>query len=179
MAWPTFPDFTVDLNFIKKPLLELGSVISTIEAAIDALHPTVLTADATAVASNTLTAQAGLSRGVVAGTAYAFKIILFITAADEGLQFDLNGGSAAMTWIKAAATGFDRSSAAAATLAFASQTVTSLSTAFGPQSAFSGTVEIEGSFVPSTDGTFIPRIAQTAHVSGSVQVLKGSSIIVH
>lgn len=179
MTWPSFPDFTVDLNFIKKPLRELGLVVSTIEAAIDALHPTVLSADATAVSSNTLTAQAGLSRGVIAGTVYAFKILLFITAADEGLQFDLNGGSAGMTWIKAAAVGYDRSSAAAATLAFASQTITALSTAFGPQNAFSGTVEIEGSFVPSSDGTFIPRIAQTAHSSGSAQVLKGSSIIVH
>src|SRR5690349_16161077 len=132
---PTWPDFTVPLNEIKKPLQDLQPFIADLQAQITALHPTILTADATAVSSNTLTAQGGLSRSVVASTPYAFKILLFITAADEGLQFDLNGGSAAMTWIKAKAVGFDSSSAGAATLAFVSQTVTSLSTAFGPQNA--------------------------------------------
>lgn len=169
-----YPDFTVPLNEIKKPLQALQPFIEDLQSQITALHPTVLSADATAVSSNALTAQGGLSRSVVAGTAYGFRILLFITAADEGMQFDLNGGSAAMTWIKAKAVGFDGMS-----LALISPLLTSLSTAFGPQNAFSGWVEIEGSFVPSGGGTFIPRIAQTAHSVGSVQVLKGSSIIVH
>lgn len=134
--------------------------------------PTVLSADATAVNSNTLTAQAGLSRDVLTGVVYSFRIVLWLTAtAGEGLQLDLNGGSAAMTWLRAKAVGYDDSSQS-----LISATITSLSTAFGPQDAFSGLIEIEGSFVPSSSGTFAPRAAQTSHVSGSVTVLKGSTI---
>jgi len=159
-----------------------------IDALFARVLPTVLTADANAVSSNALTpivtpvmgSQNGLTRNVLSGISYTFETLLFITATDgEGLQIDLNGGSAGMTWIKAKAKGYDGSSAAAATLAFVSPTITSLSTPFGPQNAFSGWVEIEGSFVPSGNGTFIPRIAQTAHGSGSVQVLKGSTNVAH
>jgi hypothetical protein len=144
------------------------------------LSAVVLSSDANAVSSNTLTAidtpvmgtQHGLTKNVLVGVVYSFSILLFITAtAGEGLQFDLNGGSAGVTWFKAKALGYDGSSQA-----LISPMLTSKSTAFGPQDTFSGWVEIECSFQPSGNGTFIPRIAQTAHSSGSVQVLKGSKI---
>lgn len=133
----------------------------------------VLSDDATAVSSNTLTAQAGLSRDVVSGIAYSFTIVLFLTATlMEGWKLDLDGGSAAMSWITGLARGYDGSSLALVV------EITDLTTEISPQDGFSGTVEIKGSFVPSGDGTFIPRLAQVAHSSGSVQTLKGSSISV-
>lgn len=153
---------------------QLRAMILSVNGDVGTLSPKVLSADATAVSSNTLTAQTGLSRDVISGVVYSFRIVLWIAAsANEGLQIDLNGGSATLTWLKAMALGYDGSSQA-----LISPVITSLSTAFGPQDAFSGKVEIEGSFLVNAGGTFIPRIAQTAHASGSVQVLKGSSIVV-
>lgn len=160
--------FNVPLAEIKKPLRDLVSGVLALGSS------TILTADESPVSSNTLTAQNGLSRDVVSGMSYYFKIVLFITATvNEGLQLDLNGGTATMTFLKAMALGYDGSSQA-----LISPIITALATTFGPQDAFSGKIEVEGSFVPSASGTFIPRVAQTAHASGSVQVLKGSLILV-
>lgn len=156
-------------------LLQLKAEAEVINELFGGLGPKVLSADATVVDSNTLTAQTGLSQNVLSGLVYSFRIVLWITAtAGEGLQISLNGGSAAMTWVTAMWKGYDLGGS----LAFVSPLLTALATASGPQDAFSGKIEIEGSFNPSGEGTFIPNIAQTAHGSGSVKVLKGSSSFV-
>jgi hypothetical protein len=152
-------------------LLQLALMAAAIDGIL--VVPVTLSADEAAVASNALTAQSGLARNVLSGVVYNFRIVLWITAAaGEGLQLDLNGGTAVMTWFRAAYKGYDASSLALVAA------VTALATEVGPQDAFSGMIEIEGSFKPSSDGTFAPRIAQTAHASGNVTVLEGSSSLV-
>ena len=150
----------------------LPQIALAIKAVNSLLEVPSLAADV-ANSTNVLAALNGLSRDVVSGKIYNFKIVLWVAASEgEGLQIDLHGGTAAMTWFRAMYVGYDGSSQALISA------VTALATAVGPETAFSGMIQIEGSFKPSGDGTFAPRIAQTAHSTGSVTVLKGSNISV-
>lgn len=167
-----FTYFEGPIELVLEPLRAFQTAVESQLRSRDA--PTVLDADATAVSSNTLTPPSGFSRGVLSGKRYRLKLELWVTAASvaEGIQFDLGGGTATVGWLRAKCVGYDGSS-----LAFVSPDLTALTTVFAPQDAFSGLFEIVGSLQASSDGTFAPRIAQAAHASGSVQVLKGSTIM--
>jgi hypothetical protein len=162
-----FPNFQIALTKIQKPLQELEAYIGIV-----APQPRALTADLAAITSNTLAAISGLSQDVESAKIYKFEFALWVTDSNaEGIKLDLNGGTAAMTWFRAKFFGLDADTVAIV------QSTTTLASAVNRDS-FSGMVQIWGAFSPSGDGTFIPRVAQKAHASGSLTVLKGSSSLV-
>lgn len=127
-----------------------------------------LAADVASV-TNVLAVIAALTYTVAAGAKYQFEIALWLTDSNgEGLQIDLNGGTAAMTWFRATYTGFDD------TLSLVKQAdeLVDLLESEG----FSGVIYIRGGFSPSGAGTFAPRFAQKNHSAGSLTALKGSSL---
>jgi hypothetical protein len=114
-----------------------------------------------------------LSAPVLAGRKYSFRATLFINDSNaEGVKFDLNGGTATSTNLRATYLGWD-------TALSLIMNVTTLA-AVASVDSFSGVgkIEIEGTFEPATDGTFVPRMAQLVHTSGSLTVLRGSSLVV-
>lgn len=120
--------------------------------------------------SNVLTGLLDLSCPVISAKMYNFEIVLWVSDNNgEGLKIDLLGGTAGMTWFHGTYRGYDE------TLSLVKQ-VSSMSMVLDSD-GFSGMIEIKGSFSPSSDGTFTVRTAQKAHVSGSLIVLKGSSLL--
>lgn len=114
-----------------------------------------------------------LTETVEIGKTYCFQIWLRVNDSNgEGLQVDLNGGSATVSsiWvtyeIKDVSFSFLKHAAALDALA----SMVSLEGGHG-------LVEVRGSFTASANGTFIPRVAQAAHDAGSLTVLRGSSMI--
>lgn len=133
---------------------------------------------ANVVRSNTtMTALAELSRSVLNGRRYDFDVILrvadsaAVAGAGEGIKVDLNGGTATVTdfWATFEIKDWGFSTIKHGT---ALADVASIDAVGGGD----GLVQINGSFTATADGTFIPRVAQTSHTSGSITVLEGSSI---
>lgn len=112
---------------------------------------------------------------LVSGRTYAFTAALFFsdsTAAD-GAQFDFNAGSATSTNFIAHANAFNNAGAA---LVITNGASTALATAIQVTLALTtqACITIQGSFVPSSNGTFGIRAAQTAHSTGTLTVNRGS-----
>lgn len=118
-------------------------------------------------------ATTGLSCTVKTGRKYGFRCLLFVSdsTAAEGVKIDFGGGSAAATNFRAQAVGYDTALQISATL-------TSLTgTASAGTFTGAGAVMIEGSFEPSSNGTFIPRFAQNTHVVGTLTLFRGSHLL--
>lgn len=118
-------------------------------------------------------ATTGLSCTIKAGRKYGFRCLLFVSdsTAAEGVKIDFGGGSAAATNFRAQAVGYDTALQISATL-------TSLTgTASAGTFTGAGAVMIEGSFEPSSTGTFIPRFAQNTHVVGTLTLFRGSHLL--
>lgn len=130
-----------------------------------------LAADATN-ATATL-ASSGLSCTVKAGRKYGFTCMLFVSdsTAAEGVKIDFGGGSAAATNFRAQAVGYDTA------LQISSQLTSLTAPASAGTFTGAGAVEIEGSFEPSSDGTFRPRFAQNTHVVGTLTLFRGSRLL--
>lgn len=144
-----------------------------VEAALVAAgRPLFLAADL--VNSTTLFANiAGLTANVLAGRKYTFRVTLFINdSLAEGVKFDLAGGTATATNLRASYLGWD-SGLILSTHVAALATVASVDNFAGV-----GKIEIEGALEPAAGGTFIPRMAQKTHVAGSLTILRGSSMLV-
>jgi len=126
--------------------------------------------NATATFSST-----ALSVTVISGRTYNFSMNLTFadsTAAD-GAQFDFNGGSAAATNFRVHCMS---TNAAGAILAQSNAAATALATANAVTLALTTQANLvcNGTFVPSGNGTFIVRAAQSAHTSGTLTVHRGS-----
>lgn len=137
-------------------------------AGEDALNANYTNATAGFTATN-------LSSTVISGRTYSFEAVLFFsdsTAAD-GAQFDFNGGSAAATNFIAQAFAYNNVGGA---LTLTNGAITALATAI--QVTLAVTTQtmlvVKGSFVPSGNGTFIIRGAQTAHTTGTLTLNRGS-----
>ena len=130
----------------------------------------VLTADVTNDTA-TMANLTGLSKPVLSGRKYTFKLVLILNESTDvdGAKVDFDGGTATATYFKWAATAFDSTTfiglAHGATLA-ADFTALTLNG--------DGQIVIEGHFVPSASGTFIPRFAQAAHSTGTLTAYRGS-----
>lgn len=121
--------------------------------------------NATTTFSNT-----ALSYTLTTGRAYNFKVIFFISdsLAADGAKLDFNGGTAAMTTFRAHCTLFD-------TALLASQQQTTLAGVFNAATVTgSAYFECYGYALPSGSGTFIPRLAQNAHTTGTLTAFAGS-----
>lgn len=127
--------------------------------------------NATAAFTNT-----ALSINVITGRKYIFQVELFhidSTAAD-GAQFDFNGGAATATNFRVHCLHFDQTAAVlkstqAAALATVADSVASTGTG-------QNLTVCNGTFEPSSTGTFIVRAAQVAHTAGTLTVNRGSHI---
>lgn len=128
--------------------------------------------NATATFSNT-----NLSVTVISGRTYAFSLSLFMsdsTAAD-GMKIDFSGGAAGVTNFIANAVLTNDTTGAAVNLTAA--TTAALATVINAAAMASTGVHllvVEGSFVPSSSGTFIVRAAQNAHSTGTLTIKRGS-----
>jgi len=108
------------------------------------------------------------------GHKYGGKVVLFVSdsVAAEGVKLDFNGGSATVTNFRAHADGLDSA------LTINTQ-ATSISSAISAATfTGSGRIVIYFTFEPSADGTFIPRIAQNSHVTGTITVARGSFVAI-
>lgn len=135
---------------------------STLFLAVDLVNSTTVFANITDLTAN-----------VFAGRKYLFRATLFIDdSAAEGVKFDLAGGTATATNLRATYLGWDNALSLIAH-------VTALATVASVEN-FSGVgkIEINGAFEPSADGTFIVRAAQKTHTSGSLTIMRGSSLVV-
>jgi hypothetical protein len=135
-----------------------------------------LTGDYTnATASLTNTA---LSVTVITGRAYTFRLVLFAddsTAVDGG-QIDFNGGAATATDFRAHCV---LSSATGTTLAQANAASAALATVINATSFVATTQvmwECNGTFQPSSTGTFIVRAGKNSHTTGTLTIQQGSHL---
>ena len=129
-----------------------------------------LAADATN--ATTTMANTGLSVTVTTGRKYGFKCILFLDNSldADGMKIDFDGGTATATNFRAHVTVFDNA------LNLSTQ-VTALATDVAATTIVGNTlVEVEGSFEPSSIGTFIPRFAGNTAVSGTLTLARGSNL---
>jgi hypothetical protein len=151
-----------DPQGLKRPLMMLQY----------ALAPSRMSADV--VRSDTiLTPLTELSRNVEDGKHYTFKITLHVNSdMAEGIQVDLNGGSATVSHLRAA---FEFNSNSFDVLDY---TNALSDVASSDIFAGEGVVKISGGFTTSSDGTFIPRFAQKTHSSGTLTAWRESSMLV-
>jgi hypothetical protein len=128
------------------------------------------------VTNNTTTMSnvSGLSVTVVGGKKYAFRLVLYVsnsTAAD-GAKVDFDGGTATATNFRGHATVFDSA------LLLSTQ-VTDLATDISVTTITGNSkIEVDGSFEPSSNGTFVPRFAMNTAVSGTLTVYRGAHLVV-
>lgn len=135
--------------------------------------------NASNVTNNTTTPAAitGLSSTVAAGRKYKGELTLFLSTdqAAEGMLIDFDGGTATMTSFSA----FISSNVQGATLG---TTVSSAIATDLNATALNGTgingIVIQFTFVVSVAGTFIPRIAQNTHASGTITCILGSTMTI-
>lgn len=115
-----------------------------------------------------------LSVTVVSGIKYAFKCILFAndSVAADGAVISFDAGTAGETNFRAQITAFD------AALALSQQNDDLTDTAAIATFTGNGSIEVHGSFEPSSTGTFGPRFAQNAHTTGVLTIYRGSHLIV-
>lgn len=108
-----------------------------------------------------------LSVTVTSGRVYSFHVVLIYSnsTAGEGAQFDFNGGGATSTnFVAGTEGGINDTVTTALTGVFSQGTVTG-----------NNVTVIDGTFEPSSTGTFIVRAAEnSAHVSGTLTILRGS-----
>lgn len=127
-------------------------------------------------ATTTLANDNGLTRDLVAGQSYTFRLLLFTNDGDstEGLKLDFAGGGVVATNFRAHCTVYDSTPALVA-----SAQVTSLSTAVVAASV-SGAAQVEcsGTIEPSTSGSLIVRAAQNVHNAGTLTVTRGSHLLI-
>lgn len=113
------------------------------------------------------------SISVTSGRKYTFSAVFYISdsVAADGAKIDFNGGAATATNFRAHCTAFDSA------LNLSSQGTT-LSTAFAASTfTGSGMFECYGTFEPSSSSTFIPRVAQNAHTTGTLTLARGSHLL--
>jgi hypothetical protein len=125
-------------------------------------------------ATATMANLTDLSITFIGGRKYTGILTFFAknSTPGEGLQFDLNGGTATMTSFEA---GF-ASTPPGTGLALGTLTTTSLGTALTVNTATSGDAiyTIPITLVCNAGGTFIPRFAELSHSSGTATVELGS-----
>lgn len=157
----------------------VGFFVTSVSGKMDALLVT------TADVNNDTTSWAditGLSIPVLAGKTYAFSAaILYQTnATTTGARFGVNG-PATPTYLRLAGIGTVTVSASAAAVSTQTASVSAYDTsAIGAQTTGPGTVDslavIEGTIVPSADGTFAMRSQSEVAVSNGVLIRRGSSL---
>jgi hypothetical protein len=110
------------------------------------------------------------SMTVKTGLKYVFRCNFFVSdsVAADGAKIDFNGGTATATDFRAQITAFD-SALNLSTQVSALATAAAATTFTG-----SGSFEVNGSFEPSANGTFIPQFAQNAHTTGTLTLFRGS-----
>lgn len=149
---------------------ETQLIFDQIEARIS---PKCLQADQASVVT-ALAAINDLSWTVVSGKIYTFSLILRVNDNNaEGIKLALDGGSATVSVVWASFFGFDN---APGTMMAHTAALATVAAADG--FAGVGLIEVRGSFTTSGAGTFQPRFAQKTHVTGTLTLLKGSSLIV-
>lgn len=183
-AVPTYTTsaLTIDNSSVAAPILlarDNGTTVFSIEdggEVRDTIGNKVLNADYT----NATTTFSNLNHSVtvVSGQNYIILLdfsVLDSTAAD-GIKIDFNGGSAAATNFRI---GCGLISDTGTAVAFTAATSTSLAgviNAGAMATANQHTLRCVGSFVPSSNGTFIPRAAQNAHSTGTLTIHRGSAL---
>ena len=125
--------------------------------------------------NTTLAAITGLSVTLTAGKTYYFDLIFYTTsAATGGVQFDLNGGTATATALKA-----DANLTQSGTN-YMNDRFSSLSSLIcNAINVTAATCHITGTITVNAGGTFIPRFAQTFSNSTASTVVIGSTMIVN
>lgn len=132
-----------------------------------------LAADATN-ATDTMAAS-GLTVTVTSGVKYGVRVLVRISDSEpaEGVAFDFDTSTAGVTNLGLHAFGVDGTSGVATDMGVSTALATNLFAAtFG-----SGEVQINGSFEPSSNGTFLLRFSQSTHVSGTATMSRGSHMI--
>ena len=125
-------------------------------------------------ATTTMANMTGCSIQVTSGFKYTFKGIFYLndSVAADGAKIDFDGGAATMTNFRCHCTAFDTalnlsSQSSALATDFAATTFTG-----------AGMFECHGTMEPSSTSTFIPRIAQNAHTTGTLTLARGSYLLV-
>lgn len=122
-------------------------------------------------ATATPTDLTDLTVTVVSGRKYSFDLVLIVSqsVAADGARVDFEGGTAAATNFVADVTILDGA-------AYDTHTVVSALATDVTSTDIGTTVKIEakGSFEPSGNGTFIPRIGLEAASTGTITTLRGS-----
>lgn len=128
--------------------------------------------DATATLANTT-----LSVTLKAGRKYSGFVVLYLSTdqAAEGAKLDFNGGTATMTTFNAAVTGNVQGATLGTTVSAALDTDLTAT-------SLSGTgvnaLRIDFSCVVNAAGTFIVRLSQNSHTSGTLTAAIGSSLMI-
>lgn len=130
-----------------------------------------LAADATSV--DTTFANLSLSATVQNGKKYSFKLVIFLanSTPTDGAKFDFDGGSATATNFRVHGTAFG-SALSGSAQSSALATDHTVATVTGDNM-----MEFNGSFEPSSSGTFIPRFAENVDAGGTLTVYRGSNLI--
>ena len=135
----------------------------------------VLTANHTN-ATVTPTNITDLTTTVTSGRKYVFEFIAQVdnsTDAD-GIRFDFDGGNATATDFRVTCKSFNNN------LTTATSQTTALATDITEASYVgAGSFECNGSFEPSSTGTFIPRAGMNTAASGTLTVFRGSHLLTH
>lgn len=124
-------------------------------------------------ATDTMANITGLSSTLIAGRKYSGELTLFCSTdqAAEGIKFDFDGGAATMTSFAAAITSNVQGATLGVTVSAALATDLTVT-------ALSGTgvncIVIKFGLVCNAAGTFIPRVSQVAHASGTATVVANS-----
>lgn len=127
-------------------------------------------ADVDNASVNVMANITGLSATLLAGRKYTGKLVLYCknTVAVEGFKCDFDGGAATMTSFRAHGTVFDTA------LLLSAQT-SALATDFTVVTITGDSIaEIHFAFVCNAAGTFIPRAAPVARVTGQTTVYANS-----
>lgn len=141
--------------------------------AITSSQTSFLNTDQTTISTTFANLTMNNSTTVFIGKKYRFQLELFMsdsTSAD-GAKIDFNGGTATATNFRMQTTAFDTA------LNVSSQQTTLSGVATATTFTGSGAFECHGTFEPATSGTFIPRVAQNAHTTGTLTVFRGSNLI--
>lgn len=117
----------------------------------------------------------GLTRDLLAGRSYTFRMLLYTSDPDatEGVQLDFGGGTATATNFRAHCVAYDSTS----TLQFSAQVASLSSLVTAGTVTGASLVECNGSIEPATAGTFIPRAAQNVHNAGTLTIARGSHLL--
>lgn len=117
---------------------------------------------------------------LIANKKYRFTLVLLCadsTAAD-GAKVDFNGGTATATNFRVHGQMTSDTGTIVTLAAAASTTLAGVINAAATATVNQHEFIFQGSFEPSGAGTFIPRIAQNAHSTGTLTVFRGSNLIV-